>query len=229
MYKTVLKDHFYNFKGAIRNLSFQDYFIYLYILIILPLGTNMRLGDLEIISCFCSVIFALFLSRMYGGQMSKTFFLCPLSAKQRQEYMIAGIHLRIAFPILFFTIMHAILFISQNVSTLVFFARFIVIVCACISFNIYCQPTYHHANLSERKYPLKGNYEFWNSLSQTLYVLTIFILCALEGNEKLWELIIIAILVIISVLTCFKMVKTFYPQLINHVTFYENRDNQKQS
>ena len=220
MYKIVLRDYFYHFKDAFKNIYWSDWFLYFYITFLMPVLLDIDYGT-SFYSCFIPLMLALLLSRMYSGVMPKAFFLCPLTAKERQAYAKAGMHIRIALPLILFLILNIIALAKGTLPFYMFTAKLLLFTTACIAYNVYCQPIRNADDLPNRKFGLKGNFEFWNSLVQITTIIVIFILCSFEYNEELWELIITGILVAVQMYVCIRTIVTFYPQVINQATYYE--------
>ena len=172
---------------------------------------------------FFPIMIALLLSRMYGGVMPKTFFLCPLSEMQRKMYAKAGIHIRVAIPTVLFIVLNILVLVFYKIPFWMFLVRLGVFLSAAIACNIYCQPVYADREKNERKYALVGNYWLWNVFLQVFTFVSTVILCSFEYNEKLWEFIIVGIFIAAQIFIGIKMIIKFYPQVINQATYYENQ------
>lgn len=224
MYKTVLRDYVSHISDGVKNIFWTDWGCYFYLIMLAPAwsGSKDDYLMLQIYAMFFPCMIALLLSRMYGGVMSKTFFLCPLSKEQREAYAKAGIHIRVAIPTVLFIIFNTLVLIFYKIPFWMFVVRFAVFLSEATACNIYCQPVYADRVKNERKYALIGNYGMWNVLLQISTVFVTIILCYFEYDEGLYELLFTGIIVAVQLFISIKMIKMFYPQVINQSTYYEN-------
>ena len=225
MYKTVLRDYVSHVKDGMKNIFWSDWAPYFYFMVFAPAWSGGKDGYLvrQLYAMFFPIMIALLLSRMYGGVMSKTFFLCPLSEMQRKMYAKAGIHIRVAIPTVLFIVLNILVLVFYKIPFWMFLVRLGVFLSAAIVCNIYCQPVYADREKNERKYALVGNYWLWNVFLQVFTFVSTVILCSFEYNEKLWEFIIVGIFIAAQIFIGIKMIIKFYPQVINQATYYENQ------
>lgn len=218
MYRKVIRDYIYHFKDAIKRIHWSDWFAFIYIgMIATPTFSKRTDMALSFYSIWIPLMIALLLSRMYGGIIPKAFFLCPLSSTQRQKYARAGIIIRTSLSPILFTIFNSIALICEAFPLYMSAIRFLVFIPTVTAYNIYCQPLKSDTEVRLRKFNLKGNFEFWSREVLVTSVLTIFFICCIEYNERLWEIVLIGILILINTVSCLKTIITFYPQVINHI------------
>lgn len=223
MYKMVLQDYRLHFKDSLKNLYNSGWYIYIYLIVMGPMvldaGDSLEAG-LKYYFAFIPFMIALMLSRMYSGLMGKTFYLCPLSKEQRKSYFLAGMKLRILFPISLFILLNSILLILKFDSILLFFAKLLVVSCAAVSFNIYCQPVIKSPNSMERSYPLLGNYELYNITSQFIAIFALFLFTEWESFVILGK-VVTAVFVAVQLYVCIQLIRKFYPQIICQTEYFE--------
>lgn len=222
MYKMILQDYLHNIKGSLKNTDVASWLFYFY-----PTFCLLSIGDMTTKDEICFIlfilpfVFSLMLSRMYGGRMSKTFYLCPLSGSQRTEYIKKGIRLRILCSICLFLLLNGMLFAMRWLSPNLFFLKLFSMTCASISHNMYCQPIVSSPEALKRVYPLIGNYELFNIPAQVFGILSILLLSLLDGKESLWEFILIGLCLLLQLIFCIQMVRKFYRQILKQSAFYE--------
>lgn len=227
MYKTVLRDYLYHIKDGLKNIDWtgSGWFIPVWIFIYIPqLSKMIDSTMLNVFSFLIPYVLGLMLSRMYGGVMPKTFFLCPFSAMQRQQYTKTGIQIRVAIPAAFFVVFNILLMVFDKMPFAMFCVRFVVFLSAATACNIYCQPVRRNTRDTDynRKFDLVGNYGLWDVMLQVLTFAVTMILCCFEYDESTWELIFTGLLIVAQLFVSMGMIKKFYPQVIDRATFYEN-------
>ncbi len=220
MYKMVLHDYRLHFKDALKSLSSSEWYIYIYLIAIAPTIIGIDNSLLEYYFFLIPLLISLIISRMYGGLMGKTFYLCPLSKEQRKSYIFAGMQLRTFFPIVLFIVLNGILVIFEILSPMLFMLELFVMVCASISFNIYCQPVVKSNNSTERFYPLLGNYELYKTLAQYSAMFSLFIFPSWEEFEIFGKTISVIPLAF-QLFICIKIIRLFYPQIICQADYFE--------
>jgi len=222
MYKMVLNDYRLHFKTGMKIAANTGWFIYIYTFGFTP--GIMDMNNLEVLTHlfgFLPLMLGLLLSRMYGGLMSKTFYLCPLSQKQREEYIRVGIRVRIAIPLILFLLLNGVITLIGIMTPFIFFVKLFIMICAVISFNIYCQPVKKSANATDRIYPLLGHYEFYNVSAQLLSIFNMVLFNKWEGNETLGIKIFCGILLLLQLLVCYQIKKQFYHQIMYQSVCFE--------
>lgn len=223
MYKMVLKDYRLHFKDSLKNLYNSGWYVYIYMAGMLPIITDSSDSIRDLLNyyfTFIPFIIALMLSRMYCGLMGKNFYLCPLSKEQRKSYFIAGMKLRITFPIVLFIILDGILMIIKFESLFLFFAKLFVISCAAVSFNIYCQPIVKSDNITQRRYPLLGNYELHSVLAQCFSIFNLLVFSNWD-NLDVFSIIVAVIGISLQLYICIQLIRKFYPQIICQTEYFE--------
>lgn len=231
MYKTVLHDYRYHLKEGFDNLDGTSWFVYIYPIWLLPALSGMGSRMATVFICaLVPLYFSLALSRMYGGQIDKTLFLCPMSREDRRRYVKTGMRIRIGIGVGIFLVLHVILAGLGWISLPMFGAKLVVMVLAAVSFNIYCQPDQKSAYGTKRRYPLSGNYEIWNILAQGMGIANMMLLSLYEENERLWELILTGAAVLLQLGVCIQIIRKFYRQVLERAVCYETgreTDNRK--
>ena len=220
MYRAVLHDYRYHIKEGLRGLDPGAGAIYIYTMVY---GCLMH--DFERLiaheTAMLPLVFGLLLSRMYGGMMSQTFFLCPLSAEDRKNYMRTGIRLRFMMAMGLFLLLNLPLVFGGLLSFPMFAAKLMSMTAAALSFNIYCQPRVINGRTAKKVYPFAGNYEFYNITAQVLGICNMLLLSFWEENEHLWELILVTVLIFAQIYVAVRMVKKFYAQIIEQAVCFE--------
>lgn len=222
MYSLILHDYIEHFKESFKNMKDSGFFIYIYASFI-PLISE-RSFSMEIFLHFISILplaFSLLISRMYGGKLSKTLYLCPLSKEQIKDYIKKGIILRIIISITVFLLLNILTVILGYMPIWIFICKLVLMILSSICFNIYCQPNFKTSSALERTYPLKGNYETRNIFSQFSSVFGMFILSACESRESTFVYIMLGIILFSQLLLAINIYKNFYHQIINKTVFYE--------
>ena len=107
----------------------------------------------------------------------------------------------------------------------VFLVRLFVFGCTAVSVNIYAQPHNSKDRPNTKVYPFVGNFEVVEVYSHMInIVLTIIVIAMNEYSITMlstWELIILAIALIIQLAVTISMVKRFYWQSIVLMEFYK--------
>lgn len=222
MYKTILHDYFYHYKTGFKNILLGgNWYFYFYALIMVPMLNHDTMLEYQYIAGILPMLLSLLLSRMYGGQMSKTFFLCPLSKEQRTQYVREGIFLRIGLSVMVFLVLNLILLSLEQLSWFMFLAELYIMLLYAISVNIYCQPAAINKRTNQKYYPLLGNYELWNIFAQISGIINLLLLSTYEGTEVAWEYILATLLFLLQLVFTIVIIKKFYRQIIRQVTYYE--------
>ena len=222
MYRIILGDFRSHFKSSLKSLwNDGGMFAVIYMVIFsLPDEESRALYYLGL-SLPC--VMAYILSRMYGGYLSKTFFLCPMDAKGRKQYARESYRLRVLIPTALFLMINILLLILGEFDISIFVVRFLAFGCTAVSENIYVQPKYLKDNTVT---PFIGNYETVNVWSKLVNILNIIILLAMDGHYTItqmgeWSLaIVVGLLAWQLILTIIKF-KRFYWQSIVVMEFYK--------
>lgn len=225
MYKLILNDYRSNFKNSFKLLwKNGGMFIVMYmVLLSLPDDDSRALHYLGVVLP-CVTIYLL--SRMYGGYLNKTFFLCPMDAKVRKQYAKESYRIRVLIPTVIFLVINVLLLIFGAFDISIFVVRLLVFGSAAISENIYVQPKYLKEK-NKKITPFIGNYETVNILSGLVNILVIIIALAMDEQYTItrmgeWSLImVVGLLVLQLILTIIKF-KRFYWQSIVVMEFYKS-------
>lgn len=228
MYKTVLRDYRCHIKDGLKSIDWtgSGWFIPIWIIVYMPTLSEMVTDpvSLNVFAFIIPYVMGLLLSRMYGGVMPKTFFLCPFSAAQRQQYTKTGIQVRVAIPTALFVVFNILFMVFNKMPFAMFCVRLVVFLSATTACNIYCQPVRRNTRDTDynRKFDLVGNYGLWDVMLQVLTFAVMIVLCCFEYDEGTWELIFTGILIAAQLFVSIGMIIKFYPQVIDRATFYEN-------
>lgn len=221
MYRTVLHDYRYHIKEGFKGLDLGAWVIYVCVIADGGLLTHDFERFIAYETAMLPLVFGLLLSQMYGGRMSQTFFLCPLSAEDRKNYMRTGMKLRFMMAMGLFLLLNLPTVFGGLLSFPVFGAKLVVMLVAALSFNIHCQPRVINSRTAKRVYPFAGNYEFYNITAQVLGICNMMLLSFWEENEHLWELILMTVLILAQIYVAVRMVKKFYAQIIEQAVCFE--------
>lgn len=222
MYSLILHDYIEHFKESFKNMKDVSFFIYIYF-IFMPLISE-RSFSLSFFFHFTSFLplgFSILLARMYGGKLSKTLYLCPLSKEQIKEYIKKGIILRIIISITVFILFNITTVILGYMPLWIFACKLILMIFSSICCNIYCQPNFKTSSALERTYPLEGNYETRNLFAQIFGAIGMLILSACRPKESVYVYAIIGIIIFSQLLVAINIYKNFYHQIIDKSVFYE--------
>lgn len=225
MYKMILQDYRCHIKSSFKQMYNNSGFVFAVLVwAVLGLGYDDNNNISYILIVFPSLI-AYMMSRMYGGLLNKTFFLCPLDANSRRQYAIDSFRLRVIIPSVLFLVGNIIAMLFGCFSIGVFWVRLFVFGCTAVSVNIYAQPHNSKDRPNTKVYPFVGNFEVVEVYSHMInIVLTIIVIAMNEYSITMlstWELIILAIALIIQLSVTISMVKRFYWQSIVLMEFYK--------
>ena len=224
MYRLILGDYRSHFKSTLKTLwndggVFAIFFI-----------TMLSLPDqddrvLYYLSLSVPCVVAYFFSRMYGGCLSKTFFLCPMDAKGRRQYAKKSYRLRIIIPTVIFLIGNILLMVFKEFDITVFLIRLLAFGCTAVSINIYCPPK-SFPNKNTEISPFIGNYDTVNIWSNLMNLFIIIVLVSTEEYYSVFEMrkgtiVIIGIVLGWQLILTVIKVKNFYWQSIVVMEFYK--------
>ena len=223
MYKMILKDYRCHIKSSFKQMYNTSGFFFV-ILFWIGVGYD-DINDISYIFMVFPSILAYIMSRMYGGLINKTFFLCPLDANTRRQYAIESFRLRIIIPLALFLVGNVTAMILGYFAIDIFLVRLFVFMCTAISVNIYAQPHTTKDKPYTNIYPFIGNYEVISVYSHAINLLLTVIVINMNEYSltmlSIWELILIAIALIIQLTLTISMVKRFYWQSIVLMDFYK--------
>ena len=224
MYKLILNDYRSHFKNTLKAL-WNDGGVYAILCMTI---FSLPEEDDRAMCCLClsvPCIVAYILSRMYGGCLSKTFFLCPMDAKGRRQYAKESYRLRIIIPTVIFFIGNILLLIFNEFDITMFLIRLFAFGCTAVSINIYCSSKVF-TNKNTEISPFIGNYDMVNIWSNLMNLLSIIALVSMDGYYSVFEMrkgTIVLIGLILAwqfILTVIK-VKNFYWQSIVVMELYK--------
>lgn len=217
MYSMILQDFRSHFRSSLRWVYDTDFSVCFIILIYCAEG--MRKPD-SYLGVTIPYIISLMLSRMYGGCMSKTFYLCPNDDKYRREYITKSIYLRILISLLIYVLVNVMLMLLGRITWVEFLVWMYFIICVSIAFNTFTRPKRVKTTYSTKKvYPVKGEYELWNFLIQFTGAITIILLAGYSVSAERWRFSGVISFLTISLLTVL-MGKNYYKQVIDNLCFY---------
>lgn len=225
MYKMILQDYRCHIKSSFLQMYNNSAFFWVaFIYTILGISNNYINFSSYMLMIFPSII-AYMMSRMYGGLLNKTFFLCPLDANARREYAIKSFRLRVLIPSVLFMVGNVTAMLFGYFTIGVFLVRLFVFGCTAVSVNIYAQPHSSKNRPNTKVYPFVGNFETVEAYTNMInIILTIIVIAMNEYSLTMlstWELIILAIALIIQLAVTISMVKRFYWQSIVLMEFYK--------
>ena len=224
MYKLILSDYRSHFKTAMKNVWNTSVFLmFYYCLYLLNAELSLR-EDLVHLSIGIPCLITYLLARMYGGYLNKTFYLCPMDAKDRREYAIKSFKLRVFIPLVLFLVGNIVFLILGEYDIVLFFIRLVVFGCTAISANIYCQPK-HLPDLNTSVSPFIGNYSTVDIISNLANIFALIVVTCvtsysfveIETASKVVFLLILAGQVCVTAVK----VKRFYWQSITVMEFYK--------
>ena len=220
MYSLILKDYRSHLRSSLRWLFDNDFSTV--IIMFFVLGSDHKRPDAAL-AITIPYILCMALSRMYGGCMSKTLFLCPLDEQGRMEYMKKSIRLRIIISLLIYFVLNLIVIAFGGFSIKRFLLWLYFMICVSFSFNTYTRPKKVETRYATDKvYPVKGNYELWNFWTQFTATISIIAFAGYKGGELYaFEIVIGCILFVFQGICAIVMVKKFYKQVIEQAAFYE--------
>lgn len=224
MYKLILQDYRSHFRSSLKRMWNESTlcFFWLFYCII---STGSHEGyELKYMFITFPCLTAYLLARMYGGYLNKTFFLCPLDAASRRKYAVQSFRLRIIIPTAFFLVSNVILMLLGYFFIDIFLIRLIVFACVAVSVNIYCQPTATENWTDTKRYPFVGNFETLNTYSHIINVAMILLTMHMEeyciAELATWEIVIVAICLILQLTVTISKVRHYYWQAIVLMDFY---------
>ena len=224
MYRMILGDFRSHFKSSLKALWNDGgmFFVIYMVVFAIPNDVSKAIHYLGL-SLPCVITYML--SRMYGGCLNKTFFLCPMDAKGRKQYAKESYRLRLLIPTFLFLLINVLLLILGEFDISIFAVRFLVFGCTAISENIYVQPK-HLKDSGKTVTPFIGNYETVNVWSKLVNIIMIIIALTMDGDYSItqmgeWSLaIVVGLLAWQLILTIIKF-KRFYWQSIVVMEFYK--------
>lgn len=225
MYKMILQDYRSHLKSALKNVWDNSAFSIL-LLLYCTFGTTISEDkDLSYFAIVIPSLLAYILSRMYGGRLNKTFFLCPLDSTARKRYAVLSFRLRIIIPTILFVISNIFLMLYGFFAIDIFAIRMLIFLCTAISVNIYARPNYSNAWTNTTVYPFVGNYSTINTYSNAINIIVSIIVVNMNEYSiyllSKWEIVLIAFCVILQVALTLCKIKRFYWQSILLMEFYQ--------
>ena len=228
MLRMVLDDFRRNFMHGVKRTfaRFESGYLFFWALIFPPIFFHISMqGFFIYYFSFIPMLGALLLSRIYGGWVEKTLFLCPLGKEDREKYYLISWGIRTAAPVILFLLLDGILFIAGWLHPLAFLFMFILMAFYSAAVNMYCGGTRGENRMSEQKYILPKNYEAWNVIGQILGLGAMLVLIAVVVDEEepivtIWEFIIISVFLFANILIQIKIIK-YFRFIINYVTEFE--------
>ncbi len=220
MYSLILKDYRSHWRSSLRWLFDNDFSTVL--IMFLVMGSDHKRADAAL-TITIPYILCLALSRMYGGCMSKTLYLCPLDSEGRKEYMKKSIRLRIIMSISIYMVLSLIVMAFGAFSIKRFLSWLYFMICVSFSFNTYTRPKRVETRYATDKvYPVKGDYELWNFWTQFTATISIIAMAGYRGGKvSTVELVLGCILFVLQGIWAIVMVKKFHKQVIEQAAFYE--------
>lgn len=164
-----------------------------------------------------------YLSRMYGGYLNKTLFLCPLDKNTRQEYTAKSIRLRIIIPTALFLVINLTTLALGKISIIIFLLSLFIFSCMVMYLNMYCQPIIINPDTKEKCYPVLGNFQVLNGASHVCSYFNICFISSLSVTQKMpniWIIIIFGFFVMLQFTLCIDMIRKFYKQILRETAFY---------
>ena len=225
MYKLILKDYRSHFKSSIKKLwNDSGLFVILYYCLYLINARQTFKEDLIHLSVVVPCLIAYLLSRMYGGCLSKTFYLCPMDAGDRREHAIKNYRLRVIISTVIFMVPNIVFLIMGEYDIAIFLIRLFAFGCTVISINIYCQPKYL-PDLNKKVTPFIGNYTTVEIISNIVNIFAIIVVTCITSNsfaeiETATKIVFLLIFLCQVCVTVVK-VKKFFWQSITVMEFYK--------
>ena len=238
MWRMVLDD-FRCGAGARLKRALKSCYMYLYSILYMPIFLHFESGY---IICFfffgIPMLSAILLSRMYGGKMNKTLYLCPMSEDDRRKYWLVLWGIRTGFPTGLSLLLNGALLAFRVLPAVMFLVVTVMTALHAAALNLYCPPM-EGDGVSEKKHPLPGSYEVWDVFLQVISLVTIAFLAeilddAAEAKRAGAEILVIPLLVGHAVLAVCMLGKYFRP-VLEYIAQYEilpqsgqkNEDNRK--
>lgn len=222
MYKMILNDYRSHFKSSLKKM-WNNSGIYYVIFMTIFLMPDEDERSLFYLGLYIPCLTVYILSRMYGGYLNKTFFLCPMDAEGRRQYAIESFRLRMIIPTIMFIIGNVLLLIFKEFDLTIFLLRFWTFGCIAVSVNVYCQPKCF-ANNNEKVSPFIGNYDTVNIWSTLVNVAagiccatTCFSVFEMSTEGKVMTSLFLGLQLIVTIIK----VKRFYWQSITVMDFYK--------
>ena len=227
MYRAVLRDYRYHLKEKLVMLKKQwwSWWPVMYCCFLMPFSLNKtRPYIVGVLGVTLPLCITLLMTVMYGGQISKTLYLCPMSVEDRKRYIEVGIRLRVIITMVTFTVLNVILMLFNVMDIYMFVTKFFSMLLFAISTNIYCPvENINSTNSSLTFVKARGKVEIYRISSLILGMFCLLILSCFEGNEKMWELILVAVLLLAQLVICIMMVVKFYGLIVDRVSYYEKK------
>lgn len=237
MLRIVLDDYRYNFKSVLKELKYEGWFGYLYLLIF-PLLSNDIIMDKAVIyyGTVISMLLGLFIAKLYPNRMSKTLFLCPMSKEARIQYFKTAFCFRISVPILVFLAVCGVLLFCEILPGLLFLTMLAVVIMFVISVNIYMVPEDDNVEVLSRHYSLPGYFPMWHVLAQISGMINAAIIGEFSEYDgmsySIWDTVMTGILLLIQLLVLLKIVCTYLKpvmeQSVNYETSYANINHREE-
>lgn len=224
----VLDDFRRNFKYGVKRMfeRFENWYLFFCMLIFPPILFHTSIHKCFIYYfSFIPMLGALLLSRMYGGWMEKTLFLCPLGKKDREKYYLISWGIRTASAVFLFLLLNGILFIAGWLHPLAFILMFILMAFYSAAVNLYCGGAKRENGMLEQKRVLPENYETWNVVGQILGLGAMVVLVVVLGDAEkskitTWEFIIVSVFLFANIFIQIKIIKCFR-FIMDYVTQFE--------
>lgn len=228
MFKFVVGDYKRQAWSGLKQIfHLGNWSIYVYMCIIPPIMFSLNDYQAYVYySAFGPTLIGLLLSRMYPNRISKTLLLCPMTLEERKSYLVTGLKLKIAIPLLIFGVCNVPLIIMKKLMFVYFAAMFVFLILFTVSVNIYCDPAVNAQGAFDREYDLPGYYPVWEVAVQLVGIYGVAILTNIQMTQKdFFEdklALVTAILLFSAELgLCIKMIRTYYKPIMEQAVCYD--------
>lgn len=230
MFRMVLDDYRSQAKQAFKDTwKTGNWVIYMYMMVYPPLFIHFNIDEYFVYyAMILPMILGVLLSRMYPNKLGKTLFLCPMTEKEKREYLETGFWIRVFLPSILYVVAGILLTIKGILKPFYFVAYAIAIFCFLVSVNIYRQPKgLKETNLmSEVKvYDLPGHFGFWSVAAQVAGMCGVFWVTAIivDSDATLDNIELVGVILIFAaiIFICIKMVVSYYKPVMEGAIYYE--------
>ena len=228
MLKNILYDYWNGRKQAWKNIHESRIYTMIFIAVwySIILGNSTEWNDILWIQEFVSFTACILLVRMYPNQLSKMLILCPMSKKERKQYLVTGYVFRI--------MINLIVYVIGEILVIMFYKQFrweqlgglVVLFVFSIAENLYFVPKKNMQYGMKREYDTSVSMSVLNYILEIVSLIEMLILASTMDPAWVgWDLSILIAIFAIEVILSVKIIKGRYQLVMDMGVKYEFCNN----
>ena len=205
MIKNVLKDYWNSRKQGLKNIKYSYIGNLVWCLYFPFVRYSFNIMGVIVFTFGCV------LAKMYPNQLSKMMILCPMSKKERKEYLFTGYIMRIVLPIICYCVGEMVSLLFRHSFVWEELAVFFVLLVFLPAENLNMLPKKRSKELMKRSYYLPEKSEVMMYILEIVSGFELLVFCAAEDVWRPWEICIVTgLFVCETVLSIYLIYSRFY-------------------